>query len=106
MLCNVSCSRLLKKGEIRMTHNCGYAAASCGHLHVKYCPCCGKVYCEDCGQTWSKDWFTYYPTQPYTITWASQYGGTGNYTSDKTNKAETVMNVNGGCEHPKIISRY
>lgn len=87
-----------------MTHNCSYMAASCGHLHVKYCPCCGKIYCEDCNQTWTKDWLY------GQITWTNQYGGTGVYSS----KVDTVVNAieehakqpAGGCKHPEIISRY
>ena len=65
-----------------MTHKC---KCQCEHENVKYCPDCGKVYCQDCPETWERPMAVYpmpyvipqepyQPNDPYIYRW---YDGTG-----------------------------
>jgi|WetSurMetagenome_2_1015567.scaffolds.fasta_scaffold85706_3 hypothetical protein len=66
---------------------------TCQHSTLKYCPCCGKVYCVNCGKTWTAEYEYYrtiYPTNPYispyTITWASTYNNTCQHEGGEVNE--------------------
>jgi len=55
----------------------------CNHENVKYCKCCKKVYCEDCGKEWEDKISYWYPTttsNPYTTIGATTTAKTGTLT--------------------------
>jgi len=81
-------------------HICTTVGHSCNHYRIKFCPCCGKVYCEDCGQTWSKDWTYTWVYQNYP--WSYQYGGCWSNTGmdNKGNYTQEVPETKT-CKHGK-----